>query len=192
MKTIAIVYGWAEGPWQARLFKKELAKRGYKITNEVSSADIVFAHSSGCYLLPGNIEHKTIFLVGLPYWPGRNIATSLFYKLISEIKYHRKDKSILWWLSKILHNIWYILSRPKVTYYSWKQRSKQYLPSGLHNKVTIVRPGDDTMCHPDVMDILKSAKKYNFLELPGAHDDCWIKPKQYVQLLFDRKFNSKS
>jgi hypothetical protein len=184
MKTVAIVYGWAEGDWQSRKFENELAKKGFRLVSNIKEADIIFAHSSGCYLVPKNNKAQSVFLVGLPYWPGRSLAASVVYKLTSEIKYHRKNEGLVWWLGKIAHNTWYILSRPRSSFYLLTHHKQSRLPvASKKSKVVLVRPSDDPMCHPKIMKMLSLAKTYKFIEIPGAHDDCWIKPKEYIALI---------
>ena len=183
MKTVAIVYGWAEGQWQSREFENALAKKGFRVISNTKEADIIFAHSSGCYLVPKNNKAQAVFLVGLPYWPGRSLAASVIYKLVSEIKYHRKNEGLAWWLGKIAHNTLYIISRPSSSYYLFTRHKRASLPSAKKEKVILVRPSDDPMCHQNVMKILPPAKNYRFIKIPGAHDDCWIKPKEYIALI---------
>ncbi|HSX18234.1 MAG TPA: hypothetical protein VLE51_02685 [Candidatus Saccharimonadales bacterium] len=182
MKKAAIIYGWAEGPWESQKFRELLQENEFEITNNPSNADIIIAHSSGCYLTPSDIHNKQIFLIGLPYWPGRSLLSSIIKKLKNEVDYHRRDKSLGWWLNKILHNTWYILSRPSASYFGLTKHKEKYLPSDSNNIVMVIRPSDDTFCHPDIMKLLPM-RDYKFIELPGAHDDCWVDPKPYIDLL---------
>ncbi len=154
-----------------------------ELTDEVREADILVGHSSGCYLIPKVTDSKTVFLIGLPYWPGRTLFSSIVRKLAGEISYHRRNKGLGWWLNKILHNTWYILSRPSATYFGITKHRPENLPDGMKNKVLLVRPSDDTFCHPYVIKLLPGANNYKFIEVPGAHDDCWVNPKPYINLL---------
>src|SRR4051812_17865495 len=113
MKTVAIIYGWAEGSWQSKRFARELEKRGLRLTRDVQNADVIVAHSSGCYLVPKEIRAELILLIGLPYWPERSLAAGIMYKLVAEMRHHRRDRSLIWWLNKLAHNTWYILTRPQ-------------------------------------------------------------------------------
>lgn len=185
MKTVAIVPGWAEGSWQSRKLAQELAAAGFKVTDKIEQADIIIAHSLGCYMLPRDIKNKTILLIGLPFWPNRSTIYSLMAKLRNELKYHRKNKNFGWWLNKLSHNCWYLINNPMLRYigYGFSKLSSTSLPDGTRNKVLLVRPADDTFCHPDVQKLLPIAEDYNFKQLAGAHDDCWFKPQPYIDLL---------
>ncbi len=57
------------------------------------------------------------------------------------------------------------------------------LPSPNRRSVVLIRPRYDTICHPDIMKLLPAVRDYEFLEIPGAHDDCWMEPKPYLDIL---------
>jgi hypothetical protein len=183
MKKVAILYGWAEGSWESREFRGKLEAEGFAFIKSPKEADILIGHSLGCYLVPRGLESKKIILIGLPYWPNRGFLSSAFHKLRGELEFHRRNKSLVWWINKILHNGWYIVSRPSATFYAETRRKPQYLPNEKQNKVLLIRPSEDTFCHPRVMEILSTVKNYRYIELPGAHDDCWVNPQPYIDLL---------
>ena len=127
-KRVAIIYGWAEGPWQSKKFIKELKGAGFAIEENPIEADVLFAHSAGCYLIPPTIKARLLVLDGLPYWPGRSMASGVVHKLISELRYLRRNRGLTWWLNKIAHNGWYIISRPQKTYYLLTRHQVEKLP----------------------------------------------------------------
>lgn len=182
-KKIAIIYGWGEGAWEGKQFRDLLVGSGFSIVDKPVDADIVFTHSLGCYLVPGGLNSRKIFLVGLPYWPGRGSFKSVLIKLFREIKYHRRNQDLGWWLAKILHNVWYILTRPSASYYALSKKKIKYLPEASKNRVFLVRPVDDTFCHPDIMKLLPKNSVSRFIGIDGAHDDCWVNPRPYIDLL---------
>ena len=183
MKSVAIIYGWAEGSWQGKKFVKELHRNGFTIAENAKNADIIFAHSAGCYLVPKDTKAKLVVLAGLPYWPGRNLVSGLIRKLINEVRYHRRNKGLGWWLNKIAHSGWYIISRPQKTYYLVTRHKIANLHDRINAKVLLVRASDDTFLHPNAVSMLPRGKKYRYVEIPGAHDDCWFEPKPYIDLL---------
>lgn len=183
MKKVAIIYGWAEGPWQSRQFAQAAARRGLTMTTDLSRADIIFAHSSGCYLVPEDVNARLVMLVGLPYWPGQILPSGILRKLISELEHHRRTNGLIWWLNKITHNTWYILTRPQATYWGLTRHKEKNLPDGRNRTVLLVRPSDDTMHHPETADLLTKAESYESVEIPGAHDDCWLYPEPYLDLI---------
>lgn len=181
-RSVAIIAGWAEGSWQTRKFSAALEHAGYTFRDS-KSADVIIAHSLGCYLVPKETAAKHIVLIGLPYWPGRSVLASVVLKLKSEIRLHRRDKSLGWWINKTIHNGWYIVAHLPKTYRGITGRKLANLPDGTKHKVILIRADDDSFCHPDAMKKLSPAKNYSFFKMPGAHDDCWLKPEPYVDLL---------
>jgi predicted RNA binding protein YcfA (HicA-like mRNA interferase family) len=182
-KSVAIIYGWAEGTWQSKNFCRHLEASGFRLTRNPRNADILFAHSSGCYMVPRDTRATLILLVGLPYWPGRSLRMGVVHKLLKEIKFHRKNDGFVWWLNKLLHNWWYILVQPQASYRVLTKHKLDNLPEANHRRVILLRPSDDTMMHPDIQKLLAKAD-YEFIELQGAHDDCWIKPEQYIDKIY--------
>ncbi|MEX1059365.1 MAG: hypothetical protein WEC17_02960, partial [Candidatus Saccharimonadales bacterium] len=96
---------------------------------------------------------------------------------------HRRNKGLGWWANKMMHNGWYILTKPQKTYFLLTRHKTGNLPAGDNPKVVLLRASDDTMLHPQTMKLLPEAQRYQFVELDGAHDDCWLEPKAYVDLL---------
>ena len=181
-RTVSIKFGWAEGSWHATRFVRELEGKGLTLIDDATVADIVFAHSSGCYQVPKNASAKLIVLVGLPYGPVPHLAVGLARKEIQEIEYHHSNNELRWWCEKILHNLWYIISRPQATYYAFERHRIENLPNGLDRRVLVVRPGDDALMYPDT-DMLLAGKGYELIEIPGSHDSCWVRPQAYVELM---------
>lgn len=67
MKTVALIHGFAGGKWHTKTFVKELEKAGLKVVGDTSGADVIIAHSTGCYIIPREPKAKLIFLIGIPY-----------------------------------------------------------------------------------------------------------------------------
>lgn len=179
MKSVGFVYGWSEGSWQSKKFRKYLERHGYTISNP-KDADIIIAHSSGCYLVPEKNAAKQVILIGLPYWPGKSLFTSVLQNIKVGVSNHSRGTDIFWWINKMSHNLWYIVARPKASYDVLSKHRVENLPQ---NNVTLVRNTDDTFCHKDINKILPQCQKYNFVEIPGDHEDCWLHPEKYVPLI---------
>lgn len=184
MKTVAIIYGWAEGPWQGGKFKKQLEQSGFRLSSDPRSADVIIGHSAGCYFLPEAVGARLIILIGLPFWPRKLLIISLLQKLWWEIHHHRRNSDLTWWLHKTIHNIWYTLTKPSLTPKALIAHRRRNLPSVSEGrKIILIRNDADTFCHPDIQNSLEAARKYHPVELAGGHDDCWMNPKPYIDLL---------
>jgi hypothetical protein len=68
---VFIAYGWPEGQWHGKQLRNDLIDCNYQITYSPEEADIIIAHSAGCYLLPNSLRAKLILLIGLPNWPNK-------------------------------------------------------------------------------------------------------------------------
>jgi hypothetical protein len=183
MKTVAIVPGWSEGPWQSRKFRQLLKGSGFKVTKNVRDADIILAHSAGCFWIPINIRAALILLVGPNYWPGRSYFMAAVLNTVGGLKHHRANGSVIWWATKLLHNTWYILSRPLTTLRLFKHVTEENLPFDGARKILLIRNQRDSFCHPDIQELLPKTKGYKFLEFEGDHEDCWLNPQPYVDLI---------
>lgn len=180
---VAIIYGWSEGPWQGQRFKAALAKTGLEIVKNPLKADIIIAHSEGCYWLPGGINPKLIALIGLPHWPGRSLITSTILNLIANAKTEsRQDLS--WWAAKLIHNVFYIFSRPNLTWRLLSRHNSANIPIlKTGQKGLLIRASKDTYCSPNIQDLLPKLKPYVFKQIAGVHDDCWATPGPYIKLI---------
>ena len=95
MKAVAILHGWAGGWWHVREFTKELHKKELKVVKNSRVADIIVAHSTGCYRLPEKSEAKLVVLLGPPYWPSKSILHRLLRKKGHDTKLRVRDRGLL-------------------------------------------------------------------------------------------------
>jgi hypothetical protein len=183
MATVAFIPGWSEGSWHNKVLEEKLTQEGIRKNQNLKEADIIFCHSTGCYLVPENARAKLIVLVGLPYWPNRSLIYSGIIKLGEDFKNTKKDMGILWLIKKTIHNFWYMLKYPRDTLLVATKHEVKNLPDVSKHKVVLIRNHDDTFCHPNINKILGKAKDYEFIELPAGHDDCWTGKQIYVDLI---------
>jgi hypothetical protein len=182
-KSVAFIYGWSEGSWHSKILERKLAAEGIRTTRNIERAEVIFCHSTGCYLIPKNVQAKKIILVGLPYWPERSLIYSGISKVLEDFKNTRKDMGLSWWLDKTIHNCWYMLKYPRDTLFVATKHKTENLPDPHKHEVILVRNDDDRFCHPDITKILELAKNYKFVQMPSGHDDCWSGKNSYVELI---------
>jgi hypothetical protein len=166
--TICILYGLNEGPGIGKQFEHACVQAGLRITEEPAVADIIFAHSGGCLLIPPTNQAETVVLVGIPYWPGRPwlFATviKVWHEWIAYRKQHQRytaDIAAAW---RMLLNL--SPSKP------WNSTQRQF----------VVRNRSDAYCCPEIFTINFRGPR-SFVSLPGQHDDCWLHPKPYIDLI---------
>src|SRR5580700_9392235 len=63
--SYAFSYGFLAGPLHSRHFRKLLHENGYVPASRLVDADIIIAHSAGCWLVPQSVSPQLLFLVGM-------------------------------------------------------------------------------------------------------------------------------
>lgn len=184
LPSIAIKEGWGGGRWHTKLFVSELKTAGLKITNRAGSADVLFAHSVGCYDLPDNPRAKLIILVGPPYWPSKSILRRMFTIKHHDLKYTTANHGPGYTLNKTLWQAIYVILKPTYTWLAIRQHRRLHFLDRLNNKkIIVVRNKEDYYCSPEIETILQKYPSLHYVELPGPHDDYYTNPKPYVDLI---------
>jgi len=182
-KTVAVLDGFAEGKWHSKKLRAELVNAGYTIAKDATKADIIIAHSGGCFYVPLNNTDQKVMLIGPPYWPDKSPARSMMEKIYLDMTYRMREQNFLYFLQKTQWNIIYLIADiPRALNIGKSVRLKKLVSLFNKSRVIVVRNKDDAWCMPDLKSALIN-EKATFYELPGEHDDCWIHPKAYVDLL---------
>lgn len=183
MKTIAILEGWAGGPWHTKQFRRALAEAGYKIAPK-STADIIFANSAGCYDIPLGVSAKLVVLVDAPYWPGKHLLRRLFVKVKTDSKTVIERFGWKHFLAKKFWELLYILIQPRYTWLGISQHNKTIFLDNLKNKpVIFIRNELDDFCDPNIAKHLQTYKNVQLVNLPGEHDDYYYNPAPYIEII---------
>lgn len=183
MKTVAILHGWSEGPWHTKKLIHELEKLEFKLTKDIENADVIIAHSIGTLMLPEKVVAELVVLVGVPFWSGKSVLKSFTENLKLE---KAKDHGRKWWVIRSLWATLYALKRAPYTYKALRKRARAEfkLPKVPgKNKIIVVRNRLDTFSSPKIQDLLPQNKKIHFIELPGGHEDWWLSPQKYINLI---------
>jgi hypothetical protein len=177
-KTVAIMYGLNEGPFMGRRLRRSLHEAGFTVINDPVLADIIIAHSGACFVLAPRPDQHVI-LIGLPYWPGRSLLGALGRKVIGDIQTHHREGELPYWLRKSFWNLVYFWRMPNnIRMFRGRSQGRYW----LYPHVTLVRNAHDAMCTPDIP-LTRFKHKPVFVELPGHHDDCWLRPAPIVRLV---------
>lgn len=184
MKTIALIHGWAGGGRHTNLFAKSLENSGLKVIKNTHDADCIFAHSTGCYMLPPDNKAKLIVLHGPPYWPGKSLRSRLFDHKGDDIGKLVKNFGIAHVLRRFWWETVYIIIHPQTTHVALKHHKKlDFLDNLKKQRVLLVRNKEDAFCSPDIKEVVKSYKNVKYAELPDGHDDYYTNPKPYIDLI---------
>jgi hypothetical protein len=159
---------------------RSLEGAGFTLTRNPSDADIIFAHSGGCFLVPADTAARLVFMVGLPYWPGRPLLASAGIKVWRDWKLNRQRHTIRQWARKCVFHVRYAL-KFKDTIRMAINRSTHNSSSSNRHRI-IVRNHYDAYCTPHVQHAIGNSCR-TFVALPGEHDDCWDNPERYLELI---------
>jgi hypothetical protein len=179
-KQVCIIYGLNEGPAMGRKLARAFERAGFTMITDAASADIVFAHSGGCFLIPPQNRAQLVILVGVAYWPHRPWLLATFRKVQMEIVLYFTQHRLREWGRKWLYHLRYAfnlqaalrMARNQPLTRSWNSVQPQI----------IVRNQDDVYCSPDICSAAFRGPR-SFVALPGQHDDCWDNPEPYIRLV---------
>jgi len=183
MKNVAIIDGFAEGKWHHRILNEQLRASGYNVTSTIEQADVVIAHSAGCFFLPDASLNQIILLIGPPYWPGKPLMKSMNQKVRSDFNARKKEGNLRYFAVKTFWNITYCFQDLSKVSHMRHQAKKHNLPEIIKDKdVHIIRNHDDSWLSPEARGLLAGTDG-RYHTLPGDHDDAWVNPKPYVEIL---------
>lgn len=178
-RTVAIVYGFAEGSWHGRKLRKSLRAAGFKITRDLKSAEYIIGHSAGCYLIPADTTARLILHIGYTYWPRRGLFDSLRHNLALERQKHGFIKWFIRCTINDLHMLKFIQTARMVR--GWRRRAEhlENLPKTRH---VFVRSQHDPYCEPESL-MHHAGYEHTYISSPGNHNDLWDNPGYYTDLL---------
>lgn len=182
-KKVAIIGGWSEGPKHERRVRRELKRAGLEVINSGYKADVIITHSTGCYFLSYGQKQKLAVIINPPYWPGKSIVIRTFHHAVLQAPRQIKAWGSLYWLRHRCWNIFYILTAPFRTVKIWRSLKAALLEQLKHSNVLIIRNEGDVFCSPAIKKLSKQYKNTRVVQLPGLHDDLWVNPKPYIDLI---------
>lgn len=179
MPKVCIIYGFCEGPRMSTLMHQELKRAGHELTNDPYAADIVIAHSGGCFLVPHDLPASQVLMIGLTYWPGKSIARALVQKSWNDYLHHRSDRKARAWAKKTLWNGVYFWKMHRNAHMLIKRRRGDFWKV---ERLTLIRNEEDPFCTPK-LDSIPFAVKPRYVTLPDQHDDCWLHPERVIAVI---------
>ncbi len=184
MRTVAILHGWAGGNWHVKRFVKALAEEDFRVIKNSKEADVIVAHSTGCYRLRENSSANVVLLLGPPYWPSQSILRRLLKKKGHDTKQRINDQGILFTINKFIWEAIYVIIKPSYSFIALKNHRYLHFLDLLDGKnVILVRNEEDYFCSPEIKEVIKKYPNVHYEELPGGHDDFMTNPTPYIDLL---------
>lgn len=184
MRTVAILHGWSGGNWHTKKFRQELKNANFKIVKDAVSADIIVAHSTGCYIIPKGIKAELLLLIGLPWWPGRSIYRRLWQKQVHETSHHIAHHGWGYTLRKYGWAVIYVLLNPFYVFIAIRNHKfLDFLDELKNKKIILVRNEEDYFSSPDIGQAISHNRNIKYIKLPGVHDDYYGNPQPYIDLI---------
>lgn len=184
-KTVAIIVGFTEGDWHRLRLQTAFENHGYKVIDDPERADIIFAHSGGCYSVPLTLRpQQTVMLVDPTYWPGRPLAVRSQLMTWQLLRAIRPGNQPAYHIRKTFHNLVYLLWHGSQNLAMIRQAPHYNLEDELkHAHTILVRNQNDPWLTPAFRDLKHFNEQLQLFELEGDHDDCWLHPDTYINLL---------
>jgi len=181
--TFAISYGFVEGAAHGRKISKLLEQAGFSPAKSLSSADIIIAHSAGCWLLPDNAKPKLMLYIGMPL-PLTSAQKVWLKANWLNMKSFLAKGHILKILMGAGLNTYYALRHPRRSL-DIIQGAKTAEPTVFAGAYTIfiANQHDPWPRSERLFDYIHGKERWAFLSLPGSHNNIWQHPDYYVDLI---------
>jgi hypothetical protein len=176
-----IFYGFMSGLRQSKDLRALLHASGYTQAQTAQEADIIIAHSAGCWMVSDDLQPKLTLYVGMPLQPGN--ARKIIRKAKNRNKQDVLESSVNGPRIQRLHRF-YLFTQPRrnikiIT----KAKHFMRLPDFVQGKTVFVINKNDPW--PDSKKLLFAIENlpFTFVCLEGSHTPIWHQPKQYVALI---------
>ncbi|HET6924775.1 MAG TPA: alpha/beta hydrolase [Candidatus Saccharimonadales bacterium] len=184
-KTVAIIFGFTEGEWHGKRFRRHLREAGYEVIKKAADADIIIAHSGGCYYVPRDLTTtQQVMLIDPPYWPARTIVRRGNNMLLHMTLQVRPGNEPFYQVHKTARNIAYLVRHARTNLAMMRHARVFNLADNIaHPHTILVHNEEDPWLTPDLAHLKRINPYLRIHHLPGGHDDCWWHPEHYINLL---------
>ena len=183
-KSVAIIYGFAEGPWHAKRMLRQFERYGYKPTNSPEAADVVITHSGGCLFDFKLRPEQTLVVINPVYWPGRSYVSRFRAKVWQDIWLLLFGGHPIYSLQKLGYNLFYAIKYRRRNGYMLRKKDIFKIETIIsHSRTILIRNKDDPWLTPDLTPLTQVNPHLRIAELPGGHDDCWLYSEVYLDLI---------
>lgn len=180
-----ISYGFLGGKPHSKHMRQLLEARGFVPASSMQAADIIVAHSAGCWLLKDFMRAKLILLVGMPLQHGH--TARMFMKA------NKANGQVFWRNHHLWHGMriffWstaYGILQPRRNIrivHSTNKRTNAFPIFSPKQQVVFVANHFDPWPHSPELRELVASQPFAFLSMPDSHDNIWEMPGYYVEVL---------
>lgn len=177
--SVAIIYGFAEGTWHSKQLRKQLQSKGYRVISDPRAADIILAHSGGCYMVPADTRAHIVFHIGYTYWPSRPLIQSLRMAQRADLQ----TQGVLRWLRRSIFHCVYALNLGHTLRLvpGWRDPKRRLAALAPMTHI-FVRNREDSYCNLDAL-LSVTSSEHTYISMSGTHEDVWDNPAPYVNLI---------
>lgn len=105
-------------------------------------------------------------------------------KTYQDFREHHSVKELRFWFNKTAHNTYYMVFHlPKWLRMHRNWRTGAFPEKQLGQKIVVIRNKNDAFCKRSAMLKLCQKRNWDIIELPGEHDDIWVRPEKYVNII---------
>jgi hypothetical protein len=181
--SYAIVYGLASGKLQSKALEAALQSQGLVPSSDASGADILIAHSGGCWLLPPEAQAQVVLMTGAPLRHRHTFGTYLMTNMqlwLTAVHDHYLRQRLVW----SLYGAFYLLREPwrngRVIRACFKAGELQAYPSA---QTFFIANQHDPWPKGDNLEQLLKAESWTFISLQGSHEAIYETPEAYTSIL---------
>ena len=174
LDSFAISYGFCEGPRHAKKLNSLLNHAGY-LSKPLNEADIIIAHSAGCWLIPNNIKPRLVIYVGMPLSSNYKTLLSANRNSLREGVHHNARVK----LNNAYHGLRQPIRQLKIVR-NFKSAKPVFFPN---SHAVFIANRHDTWPRSEKLQSYLNNHSWSFISLPGVHDDIWIHPERYVGII---------
>jgi len=183
-QSVYIIPGWSEGAGQTRKLAACLINNGFTQSKKVEDADILITHSAGCYFAAEAGKAKLVMLINPSYGLG---GAGAGLGQVNDTLFGAPRQIRQWgfinWLQMRSWNAYYLLSQPHRSLKILKYIKSDPVSLPGAEKI-IFLDNDSDRDHTSAVEKVRAAhKNVVYIPHPGLHEDCWINPQPYVDLL---------
>lgn len=179
-KTAYIGYGFMEGSLHGRRMRRALRQRGYTVTASPNDAAVVILHSGAYLICPEPKPTQQFLLIDPSTSNTQRVLTKILRHALYDIRHVLLSSQWRFWCSKTLYNWCYFATHFKSALAMYRKLPEsiprlEHLVSLPH--ITVTRSADTSWHY--VVDLDDS----NTHIFNDSHDDCWLHPDRYLDLL---------
>jgi hypothetical protein len=175
--SFAISYGFVGGKLHSRGLLKRMHEAGFQATS-LKQADVIIAHSAGCWLIPKQAKPKLIVYIGMPLATDKPQET--WRKAVKSGYTNNSLKRSLKVTSK---NVFYGLKQPgrNLNIITSASKSAPVIFEGVPG--IFITNRHDPWPQAARLDEFTRTRPWSFINLTGSHDDIWDHPDRYVDII---------